>query len=997
MPRVVTVIACMLLLALPGTGTAALDPQKALTQYRHDVWASDHGLPQNSIQDILQDRTGYLWLATQEGLVRFDGVSFTVFDRRNTPELRFNHILELLEGSDGGLWVGTYGAGVLRLRDGLFSAYSLEDGLSQEIVPSPAETPNGSVWAGTNGGGLNRILEASIRVYGEEEGLASSFVGSLLADSKGELWVGTLGDGLFRLDGDRIEEAYAAEGLDDADIRCLHETPAGEIWVGTTSGLYVIREGRLDHLSTADGLPHDIVYALYTDRHGNLWIGTNGGGLARFQHGRFETLRKADGLTSNFVLSLAEDREGSLWIGTAGGGLNRLSDGKFVTYSTREGLSSDFVRCVLQDTKGAMWFGTYGGGVSILRKGRFETLDSGSGLGSDVVRCLWEDSGGDIWAGTYGGGLSRISGGMARVYSRDDGLSNDFIFSVIEDRSGDIWVGTNGGGICRFRNGTFECFDSRDGLSSDFVLTLLPDRESGIWIGTDGGGLDRFRGGRFERLTTEDGLPNGVVLALHQDREGALWIGTNGGGLSRYAEGRLIHWTTREGIYDDAIFGIVEDRLENLWLTSNKGVFRVSRKSIREYLQGRTSRLDSLPLGKMDGMGSSECNAGSPAGCRSRDGRLWFPTIAGVSVLDPENLGGNAQPPPVIVEGLVMDSVPLDLSRGQQNLRFPPGGKNLEIHYTGLSFLAPSRVRFRYRLEGFNEDWVDAGTRRTAFFTNLPPGSHRFQVIACNNDGVWNEAGATLTFFIEPRFYQMTWFWAVIALILATAAAAGYVLRVRQLQRSRKRLALLVEDRTHRLREANAQLEDRSRQLAQANETLQRLSYLDPLTGIANRRNFEEALDLEWRRARRAGSPLSLIMVDIDFFKMYNDTYGHQKGDECLRRVAKALAAALRRAGDLVARYGGEEFAIILPGTDSEHTNMLAESMRLQISDLRISHEGSTVSDVLTISLGCASMVPDGANTRSDLLSAADEALYVAKQEGRNRIACHGGNPAAHP
>jgi diguanylate cyclase (GGDEF)-like protein len=368
-----------------------------------------------------------------------------------------------------------------------------------------------------------------------------------------------------------------------------------------------------------------------------------------------------------------------------------------------------------------------------------------------------------------------------------------------------------------------------------------------------------------------------------------------------------------------------------------------------------------------DGMKNRECNgANQPPAWKDTAGRLWFPTIEGVTVVDPEHLGGNALPPPVNLEQIVVDGQAVAPKDG---LTLAPGARNLEFHYVAPSFVAPGRVRYRYLLEGLDTEWVEAGARRTAYYSRLPPRRYRFRVAAANDEGVWNETGASLSFDLRPRIYETPWFYAACGLALAGVAWGGDRLRVRRVRTREEALERLVEERTRALAEANLRLE--------------RLSSLDGLTGVANRRRFDEALDVEWRRAARSGAPLSLAMLDLDFFKDFNDTNGHLAGDDHLRQVAKALFGALGRAGDLVARYGGEEFVVLLPGMGAAEAAAVAERLRASVEALALPHNASAVARVVTLSVGVATRP-------AALVAAADEALYRAKREGRNRVVVAG-------
>jgi diguanylate cyclase (GGDEF)-like protein len=941
----------------------ALDRGKAVTQYVHDAWQTEQGLPQNTVLAIAETPDGYLWLGTREGLVRFDGVRFTVFDTRTTPQLGHNYVPCLLSDRAGRLWIGTSG-GVVGLEQGRFTRYGAEDGLPNQPVSAFLEDRQGRLWVGTDGGGLARS-EGRRFVPEPSRGALGQSVRALLED-EGGLWIAT-DAGLARLRNGTLTSYTTAQGLSRRSVRSLLKDRKGALWIGTDQGLNRLQDGRFTVFSTRDGLSHDVILALSEDRDGNLWIGTDGGGLSRLQGGRFSAFTSKDGLTNDSVYALHEDREGSLWVGTNLGGLNRLKDGRFTVFTNREGLSNDFVRAVVEDRAGSLWIGTEGGGLNRLRDGHFTALTRRKGgLSNDTVFALLEDRAGSLWIGTDSG-LNRLKDGRLDVFTANMGMSNDSVLALHEDCEGSLWIGTYAGGLNRLKDGRFTSFTTKDGLSHDTVNTIYEDRAGSLWIGTRGGGLNRFRDGRFTAFTTKDGLSDNLVFALYEDAEGSLWIGTYGGGLNRLKDGRFTAVTRKQGLFDDVIHRIIEDDRGDFWMSCNKGIFRVSRRELHEVADGKRSRVNPVVYGTADGMRSAECNGGSPAGWRTRDGRLWFPTIRGVVRIDPEHLPTNPLPPPVVIEEARVDEQVTDRAA----LRLPPG-KTLEVTYTALSLLAPSSVRFRYRLEGLDEAWVDAGTRRTAYYTRLPHGSYRFRVIACNNDGLWNEEGASLDFTVEPSLHEAAWFRGLVVVFFALAGPLFHRFRVRRLSRQKAELERVVAERTAEVEAANARLAQLARE--------------DGLTGVANRRTFDAALDEEWRRARRSGTALSLIILDIDSFKAYNDRNGHQAGDACLRAVAQAVAQSHRRAGELVARYGGEELAVVLPGVSREGALSEAEGLRRRVLELAIPHPGSSVAPVVTLSAGVACAEPAKRGDTAELVAAADRALYLAKQRGRNRV-----------
>ncbi len=960
--------------SLLDSGTAnALDASKSIKQYSHQVWQAREGLPQNSIHAMIQTRDGYLWLGTQEGLVRFDGVQFAIFDRSNSPWLRSNYVQALLEDRDGGLWVGTNGGGVTRWKDEAFFAATRNEGLAGDQVNCLFQDRNGSVWIGTTTG-LSRYVRRGFTEEGLPGSLRHSDIRAIGEDHHGGIWIGTGGGELLRYtDGHWIREQV--RGLGESPIRVFARDHDGNLWIGTEGGgLASWKDGNTNLFTVASGLSGGKILSILEDREGSLWIGTDGAGLSRLTGEKWTSYTKGEGLSSGFVASLCEDREGSLWIGTHGGGLNRLSDGSFAPFGSGEGLSYDDVSTFLEARDGTFWIGTWGGGLNAMKGGTVTHYTSRDGLSYDEVSSLAEDPDGSIWVGTWGGGLNHLVGGRFRPERIREDLRSEKVTCLMTDRSGALWVGTLGAGLNRRAAGRWTRFTTREGLPNDNIRAILEAPDGSLWIGTDGG-LAHSSGGVFRRYAGADGLSSAAIYSLLLDRENVLWVSTLGGGLHRFRNGRFTPFTSKQGLFDTVIFQILDDDSGHLWMSSNRGVYRVAKTDLSALAHQRGQAIPWRLFGTGDGMESSECNGGNqPAGIRTRDGRLWFATLRGAVVVDPDRLSTNTVPPPVQLEEVIIDKRRVDTHR---EARVPPGTGSLEFHYAGLSFLAPQKVRFRYRLEGFDKEWVDAGARRAAYYTNTPPGRYRFHVIACNNDGVWNDEGATFGFVLAPHIYQTRWFFSVCAAVLLFLTAGLYRIRVQGLTRRKAELVRLVGERTRQFEETNLRLE-------QANRALRRLSSQDGLTGIANRRQFDEVLDLEWRRAHRAEAPISLLMIDIDHFKAFNDAYGHQRGDDYLKAVAASLRDGLNRPGDVVARYGGEEFVVILPATDESGSIACAERMRESVLDIAIPNDRPGAPLSATVSIGVATAYPREGSSSATLIAAADEALYRAKSDGRN-------------
>jgi ligand-binding sensor domain-containing protein/signal transduction histidine kinase len=818
------------LLLLCGARALALDPARELGQFSRQVWQTENGLPQNTVHAVLQTRDGYLWAATEEGLARFDGLGFVVFDKGNTPQLKTNDIRSVMQDRAGALWLST-GEGLVRLAGGESASFTTEQGLPSNDVELAFEDHVGRLWVGT-AAGLARLSGGAFTSFTTRDGLAAGGVQALFEDGDGTLWVGTT-DGLSRSREGKFLSFAAGDALAGVGVQAIEQGADGCLWLGTTGGLACYKDGRFRNYSTRDGLPNDRVTSLRADRAGGLWVGT-AGGLARFNEGRFETFNANDALAAAIILSVFEDAEGSLWVGTESGGLSQLKDKKFTTYTTREGLSSDLVKSVYEDRRGDLWIGTYGGGLNLLRDGRVaKTYTTKEGLPSNIVLALFDDAAGDLWVGTPDG-LSRLRAGKFETYTTADGLPNDFVRSIYADAEGSLWVGTRGG-LARLKDGEFKTYTTQDGLPNDFIGTIYEDARGQLWVGTLGG-LSRFAGGKFTSYTTREGLSDNVVISVYGDAEGRLWIGTNGAGLNLLEGGKFTSFTTRDGLPNDVIYRILEDGRGRLWMSCNKGIFSLSKQELEEFAAGRTHSLSPVVYGTADGMTTRECSGGGhPSGWRGSDGRLWFSTIKGVATVDPERLAPNEQPPPTAIEQFRVDGEPVAAA---PDLELAPGKTRFDFYYAGLSFVAPEKVRYKYRLVGFDKDWVDGGDRRVAYYTNLGPGDYRFEVIAANNDGVWSRAPAAFSFRLRPHFYRTAWFYALCALGLCLLAWQLYALRLRQV---RARFNAVLQERNRIARELHDNL---AQEILGVSVQLEIVARLMPKSTEAARTHLDRARSL---------------------------------------------------------------------------------------------------------------------------------------------------------
>jgi len=766
-------------------------------------WYAEDGLPQNAVTAAVQTRDGYLWLGTYTGLVRFDGVRFVVFNDNNTPALKNSRITSLFEGADGTLWIGHETGDVTRLKAGRFEAVSMGEAWLGRRVFSIAADDAGDVWLLDADGLLARVRDG--RVLEPEAGSMAGVV-EMAADRHGRFWVArngkvselrhgelvplqfdgqvtndfvqgispATGGGLWIVVDGRIRKweggAWAADRgaaiWGPSPLVSFSELRDGVLAAGTSgSGLLLIPpSGEMLHFGRTNGLSHDWVRCLCEDREGNLWAGT-GTGLNMLRQGNALAVSPPDAWQGRAVLSVTTARDGSLWVGTEGAGLYRMRGGEWSRFSyDNSGLNNPFVWSVVEDDAGDVWAGTWGGGVYLWREEGF-AVPPGLEDFSQPAPALLPARGGGLWIGT-GAGLLRYEGGRTRNFGRNAGLTAPEVRSVVEAPDGVVWFGMYGGGLGRLEGDGARQFRKEDGLASDFVQCLHLEPEGTLWIGTFGGGLSRYRDGRFANVGVEHGLPNNVICHIE------------------------------------------DDGLGNFWMSSYGGIFRVAKSELEDCADGRASTLRCLTYGKADGLPTLECSGGmQPSGCRTPDGRLWYPTSKGLVVLDPLNVTTNLLPPPVVIEQFRVDGRVVT-NPGVTPLHIAPGHQRFDFDYTALSLVSPEQVRFRCRLEGLEDGWVDAGTRRAVNYNFVPPGDYVFHVMACNNDDVWNEEGAQFAFHVLPHFWQTAWFRGVTGLS-AVLAASGVVWfdtrrrmrrrlerleRQRALERERARIARDIHD-----------------------------------------------------------------------------------------------------------------------------------------------------------------------------------------------------------
>jgi transcriptional regulator with PAS, ATPase and Fis domain/ligand-binding sensor domain-containing protein len=781
----------------------------------HRVWTTEQGLPQNIIRALTQTRDGYLWIGTGTGLARFDGVSMTVFEVTTTPAFTTNWITALYEGSDGTLWIGT-AEGVVRYRDGQFSHETLPDGVDAEQVRGICGDRDGHVWIVSRGQVLRHDGARWAPV------LTGQMLSAVLVDRRGSMWFATEEGAIEWRDGKVRRTLSVRDGLPPGLVRALQEDGDGRVWIGTTGGLALFdpESGRLTRPPAP--LADVAVTDLFEDRDGQLWIGSYSKVLVRTAAGRLVSYPISTAGEDAQVGSLMQDREGHVWLGAEGGpgGLHRFSRRRVTVLAHEDGLPCDNVVPVTQTTDGAVWLSTLcsdGRGLTVIRDGKVQEIPASAGPIPSFISSMLPAPDGGLWIGGYDGSLVRFKDGRFTKVE-GTGLSGAALQVLHLDPQGRLWAGTNQG-LSRYDGKSWVRFSTAEGLVHNDVRAIVDDGSGGIWIGTNAG-LSRYAGGQFTTYNEAIGLQTGAVRALHVDTDGVLWIGTYGGGLSRLRSGMITRYGTQGGLLDGTIHRILEDDRGVLWMSGNRGIRRVSRRELSDVADGRPSRAAVKLYDESDGMKNAECNGmGQPAGWKMRDGSLWFPTQGGVVRLDPADDGREDDvAPPVVIEAINVNGVAQRLAAAITSLS---GATELEVRYTAPAFERSEQIQFRYRLTGHDDEWVDAGTRRVAYFANLAPGDYRFQVIARGSAGTWNETGASFIVALTPYFYQRTGFRIILAGLLLAAALGGYRLRVARLSQRAQALEAMVSARTGELRVEREGLTQAYEALNEAKEELE--------------------------------------------------------------------------------------------------------------------------------------------------------------------------------
>ena len=910
--------------------------EAATADYLVDVWDTENNLPGSTVTAIAQTPDGYLWVGTYNGLARFDGVRFVTFDPDNTPELSQTRVQGLFLDATGTLWINTYRGGLTSYRAGVFrnewpdqTTFDLHTTLVSSasnavvfvtqygevlqrdptqtnagwnvLAPPAGSRPlfqcvggDGRLWFLSRDSHILRVVDGEFRELPQDGGLAGRHIYTLVADARGRVWAGATNEigcwdgrqfadmtptneeaavqpqllfpakngGMWVLDGERfrkmagrewVAEATAWRGLlgwASGRAMGMHEDRECGLWFNHYgNGLFHITpDGRYQRLTTQDNLPGDRVGAWFQGSDGGVWIGMDHGGLARLRTRQFHVIGTAEGLSARTAASVCEDTNGVIWIGTAGGGLCRWVNGKITRFPVGASVSANFVFSIFPRADGGLWLSA--GEGEILHQFHDDLVQNAT-WEVHGVKCILTDRAGRIWMGTKAG-IAVWSGNDRRFLNTNDNVTLPAVRALAQTPDGTVWAGADDGTLYRCETNHLQAFSPKDALAEQPIYSLVADASGIIWAGTSRGGLLRFSNGKFARVTAKQGLPVDVISQILDDKHGRLWLGTH------------------------------------------QGIYSVAKSALNAVADGRTNTLDYVIYGRHDGLPALECSDGyQPACWRGADGRLWFTTVRGVVWVDPHELSANPSPP-VVIEELRVDGEPAALNGGKIIVR--PGHKQLDFRFTALSFDAGEKSRFRYRLDGLDEDWVDAGARRTAQYQNLEPRNYRFHVVACNSEGAWNEAGATVQLEVQPFFYQTWWFRTFAGVTII--GGISFAVRRAATRKYRSRLALLQQER--------AIERDRTRIAKDIHDDIGAgLTQITLLTELARREPDQISAHLERisGSARRLTRAMDEIVwaVDpqhdtfnglMDYISAFAEDFLHTAGIRCRMDLPPALPAA---------------------------------------------------------------------------------------------------------
>jgi ligand-binding sensor domain-containing protein/AraC-like DNA-binding protein len=765
----------------------ALDPDQPAARYLVDTWDTGKGLPANSVSSLCQTPDGYLWLATEKGLTRFDGMKFSVIPffqkKKQDPLITITPDVLFLDRANI-LWIGTEeGLTSYDYKTGQFKTFTRADGLQNERIRRIGCDMSGNLWISYWVNGVTRFTNGTFTFFADAHGLTGKGINAIIEDQKGNLLFGARDKGLFIFKDGRFSP-YPLKELENLQVIDMKEDRKGNLWIGTAQGLFKISGSTIARYNAYSGLSDDSVRVILEDSEQNLWVGTDKG-LNRLKHNddrnipAFETI-----LLSSQVMILFEDREKNLWVGTLNEELKQIKDRKFISYKPLDPFKDKITMSLFEDRNKETWIGTMNGKLFHLREDNLIETLALPGLSRAGITAISEDRAGNLWLGAIDNGVFERKNGIYNHYTTDTGLSNNTVTSIFKDSKNDLWFSTfDGVTVYRYQSRVFETFTSENGLSGTEVSTILEDKNQDIWIGVDRG-ITVLRGGKTGKENSGYYLEGVFVSCIYEDPEapGVFWVATESAGLQRITieNGKLISstsYTTAAGMATDTIYRFLEDGSGNFWMMSDAGILRVSKAGLNRAAGAKAGKVECVTFDESDGLADREFNneLSRNSALKTSQSELWFNTKQGISIVNPAKVRVNKSPPPVIIETIVVDRQAFPMEKGRKSYRFK-SIEDLSIYFTAPAFLSPRKVKFKYRLDGVDKDWehLAPGKDRVANYRNLAPRTYTFKVTACNEDGVWNQTGDSIVIIREPAFYQ-TGLFKIIFIVLLVIALAWFI------------------------------------------------------------------------------------------------------------------------------------------------------------------------------------------------------------------------------
>jgi diguanylate cyclase (GGDEF)-like protein len=932
-----------------------------LNDYFFETWNTRTGLPHNSINSLAQTQDGYLWIATWEGLARFNGQEFKLFTRTEINELPDSGLRTLTSTTDGGLLIAGSRGGISLYRHRQWDTQRPAAAMVNHAIKSA----DGGLWLALENDG---IFYRGVNSLDDQPIIRNVSAYRVIEDKDGVVWAAT-SDGLYKIINQQATLMTAEVGLPSAPVYTLLLTHQGELIIGSERGAYFLNQGIFTVVHPALGA--ESISSLLEDNHKDLWFGTINKGIFRLSANGLEQLNAQNGLPENRVLSLLQDRENSIWVGT-NAGLLRLREAPFTVWTTKRGLAGNYVRTVLSHSDGSLWVGG-SAGLNQIKKNTIRKIEGSQQNSTYSILSLLEGAHGEVWVGTYTSGVFKVSNNKMLPYlDRATGLGSNEVRSLLLDSKQRLWIGS-AMGLTRVENdGSLVHFSNKKELPSGFILALGEDGRGNIWIGT-GNGVVTFDMATEQFHTINLGAQDTATygFGFYFDDQ-YTWIGTDRG-LVRYQHhtGEIATLGREQGLPVDKLFQIVFHQ-GSLWISTNRGIIQVERQHVNRILNTKGSN-KPIPLiyqlyDEADGMLSAQANGGSsPSATVHKDGTIWFATANGVSTVNPERLQASTEAElPTIIESFTVNGRATALPLDGETVLLPPGVSRLSFQYAGLSFIMAQRLRFQTQLKGFNTHWVNRQHLTVAEYTNLPAGKYTFMVRAGYPNAPWQKNQQQISFVIQAHYWQTASFKLMIFLTFILVVYAIYKYRLYHYKTVETELIRRVEKQTQDLQN-------------QANAFAYQATH-DQLTDLPNRRAFDSWLAENFKLFKQRNEPLAIAIMDIDHFKRINDGWSHIIGDKVICEIANILKTGSEK-GQQIARWGGEEFTLLFPNTTAAEAKLLCEQLRVEIAN----NDFSNIADgfYITASFGISDSV--NVDDYDRLLSQADQALYKAKNLGRNR------------